>query len=132
MAKKKIIDAFLKQFALDENDRQILGGRPDGGAKDLENEFFSALDRLSKANADCKLLLASDRNECGLDLAKELTQLLDKSYDTVFQWTQKFTKEFLRDAPDVNPKMRHAMKALKHRSVLFQYFRFSSLNTPFP
>jgi hypothetical protein len=84
--KQAVLERFLARFRLSEADTQLVrsGDRP------LDEEFFSALERLEAVRSNAREMLSTcGQQTSGIDILHETSEILEASYERMFVWVQQ-------------------------------------------
>ncbi|CAK9003823.1 unnamed protein product [Durusdinium trenchii] len=126
--KQQVLDRFLNRFRLSEADTQLVRS----GDKPLDDDFFSAFERLEQVRANARHMLStSGQQTSGVDILHETSEILEASYERMFVWVQqqcrgprdaavaKSTSAEL-DTPAGNV-LKRVLKLLRERPVYFNH-----------
>ncbi|CAK9003847.1 unnamed protein product [Durusdinium trenchii] len=124
----QVLDRFLNRFRLSEADTQLVRS----GDKPLDDDFFSAFERLEQVRANARHMLStSGQQTSGVDILHETSEILEASYERMFVWVQqqcrgprdaavaKSTSAEL-DTPAGNV-LKRVLKLLRERPVYFNH-----------
>ncbi|KAI8913977.1 oligomeric Golgi complex subunit 6 [Powellomyces hirtus] len=114
--RRAIVDVFLARFTLSDAEVALLTA-PN---QQVGVEFFDALKHLERISEDCKALLVTEHQEAGFEIMERMASFQETAFDKLFRWAQSECRSLNNDAPEVTASLRHAMRALKERPVLFQ------------
>ncbi|VVT43559.1 uncharacterized protein SAPINGB_P000041 [Magnusiomyces paraingens] len=124
--KQVLLDAFKAKFVVSEPEIQILTQ----SSHPINDDFFSALQRVRKTHSDCQALLSTEDDEqMGLDIMQKMTQYLDKAYDRLFFTVQRDLKVAVsgskyyglyKDEMTMRKQLSQSLAVLSERPNLFQ------------
>ncbi|KAJ3021051.1 Golgi transport complex subunit 6 [Thoreauomyces humboldtii] len=114
--RRAVIDVFLARFTLSDAEVATLTSP----SQHVGVEFFDALQHLERISNDCKALLVTEHQEAGFEIMERMASFQETAFDKLFRWAQTECRSLNSDAPEVTASLRHAMRALKERPVLFQ------------
>ena len=118
--KSKVVASFLNKFELTPKELQVLtsSGRGNGVIGD---DFFKAMERVKHIHEDCKILLRTSQQRAGLEIMESMAMHLETAYEQLYHWTQNQCRSMNTDFPEMSSNLRHALKELQQRPILFQY-----------
>ncbi|RHZ69762.1 hypothetical protein Glove_279g34 [Diversispora epigaea] len=114
--RKVLIDAFLERFTLSEKEVSILSS----SESEICPDFFRALKHLQQIHGDCESLLITENQRAGLEIMERMNSIQETAFDKLYRWTQTESRTLSRETQEVPAILRHALRALKQRPVLFQ------------
>lgn len=132
--KSKVVSTFLEKFQLTPQQLQVLAGTPGGmrqggmrqGSmshrhRDIDGNFFAAMNRVKEIHEDCKVLLHMSKQRAGLEIMESMAMHLESAYEQLYHWVQNQCRLMTGEMLDLNANLRQGLKELRNRPILFQY-----------
>ncbi|KAK0483339.1 oligomeric complex COG6 [Armillaria novae-zelandiae] len=115
--KKSIVELFLAQFALSEEEIEAMTSRD----VPLGQRFFGAMDRTERIRDDCRVLMAGEEGptKAGLEIMSSTLSYLEQGDEKIARWCSYEFRQIGHDAHlEVTPTMREAVRRLRQRQEL--------------
>ncbi|VDN52166.1 unnamed protein product [Dracunculus medinensis] len=118
--KKQAVDDFFERFSLlPEEEKALQGSELDGT---IDNNFFTALQRIKTIQIDSKQLLrSSGENLAALEIMEDMAKKLEQAYEVLYRSVQRECRLLNMDFMEMKSVLLQSMATLQDRPVLFKY-----------
>ena len=117
----QVASAFLKKFQLNPDESDALSGSYRTQNSVIDDQFFTAMQRVRGIHDDCKILLRTSQQRAGLEVMESMAMHLETAYEQLYHWCQSQCRTMNTEFPEINATLRKALKELRERPILFQY-----------
>eukprot|EP00892_Ulva_mutabilis_P006723 jgi/Ulvmu1/4422/UM002_0147.1 len=115
-SKAAVVSRFVRDYQLDSADAETIS------TGDVDEKFFSALERVHRVHENCRSLLHTHHQRAGLELLDSMASYEETAYERLCKWVQSQCQSLTDvDIAEVHPLLSSALNALKARPVLLRY-----------
>lgn len=111
--------AFNRRFQLSSDEHLVLYGEKNARSTNVTSEFFLALDRIQKIQAECRQLL--QQLPVASEITEEMTLHQEGALERLYRWTQNHCRNLDTSNESVTQLVLESMRRLQDRPVLFKY-----------
>ena len=117
----RVVSAFLDKFQLTPDEREAISGSYRTQTNAVDDQFFTAMQRVRTIHEDCKVLLRTSQQRAGLEVMESMAMHLETAYEQLYHWCQNQCRAMNSEFPEIGMTLRKALKELMERPILLQY-----------